>query len=330
MGPLRQTSLVAISDSSQIALARRVAHEGAQRVGMDPRRIGEAEIVAVELATNLLHHAGSGCLLVNAFVPEATLEIVSVDHGPGMANVEECLIDGYSTGSTPGLGLGSIRRLSSHMEAYSWPGKGTVLAAQLAVGAPIHSLPGVICVALEGEEASGDRWAQVGRDGKELYLLVDGLGHGMYAAAAAEMAVEIFLGATSASPAALIELMHGPMRSTRGAAVVVVALDREKRSLQFAGIGNISAGLFAPDGRGSNLVSHNGTVGHQMRRVQMFEYPWNGAMRLVAHSDGLTTKWKLGDYPGLSQAGPAVMAGVLFRDFRRERDDATVMVVGLD
>ena len=45
------------------------------------------------------------------------------------------------------------------------------------------------------------------------------------------------------------------------------------------------------------------------------------------HSDGLTGRWSLGDYPGLLRRHPAVIAGVLYRDSLRGRDDATIVVV---
>ena len=44
------------------------------------------------------------------------------------------------------------------------------------------------------------------------------------------------------------------------------------------------------------------------------------------HSDGLATQWQLDRYPGLAARHPSVIAGVLYRDFRRERDDVTVLV----
>jgi hypothetical protein len=64
-----------------------------------------------------------------------------------------------------------------------------------------------------------------------------------------------------------------------------------------------------------------------MRRVQEFSYPWEPDATLVVHSDGLSTRWRPESYPGLQRHDPAVMAGVLFRDFARARDDASVIVV---
>ena len=50
--------------------------------------------------------------------------------------------------------------------------------------------------------------------------------------------------------------------------------------------------------------------------------------KLLLHSDGLGTHWRTDAYPGLMTRHPALVAGVLYRDFRRRRDDVTVLVVG--
>jgi hypothetical protein len=46
----------------------------------------------------------------------------------------------------------------------------------------------------------------------------------------------------------------------------------------------------------------------------------------VLHSDGISTHWSLSDYPGLAQHDPAIITGVVYRDFARGNDDATIVV----
>jgi hypothetical protein len=77
----------------------------------------------------------------------------------------------------------------------------------------------------------------------------------------------------------------------------------------------------------NSLVSYNGTVGHEVRKIQEFVYPWPKGGLLVMHSDGLGTQWRLDRYPGLVAKHPSLLAGVLYRDFNRGRDDVTVLVV---
>ena len=96
--------------------------------------------------------------------------------------------------------------------------------------------------------------------------------------------------------------------------------------LTFAGVGNIAARIYAGSESRQNLVSLNGTAGHQCDRIQDFSYPWPEDGLLVLHSDGLSTGTGLESYPGLAARDPALIAGVLYRDFCRGRDDATVVV----
>jgi hypothetical protein len=83
------------------------------------------------------------------------------------------------------------------------------------------------------------------------------------------------------------------------------------------------------DGTSANrhLVSHNGTVGHTMRKVQEFSFPWPTGALLILHSDGLGTHWDLAAYPGLVTRHPALISAVLYRDYHRGRDDVSVVVL---
>jgi hypothetical protein len=64
-----------------------------------------------------------------------------------------------------------------------------------------------------------------------------------------------------------------------------------------------------------------------MPRVQEFKVDWPQDGILIMHSDGLQTRWDLSAYPGLLARKPALIGGVLFRDFQRQRDDGSVAVV---
>ena len=90
------------------------------------------------------------------------------------------------------------------------------------------------------------------------------------------------------------------------------------------GVGNIN-GVMISGADVKRMVSHNGTAGHLAPRIREFTYPFTAAPAVLLHSDGLTSRWDLGDYPGLGAAHPSLIAGVLFRDFRRGRDDASVV-----
>ena len=69
-----------------------------------------------------------------------------------------------------------------------------------------------------------------------------------------------------------------------------------------------------------------GIVGHEMRKVQSFSYPWLASSVLILQSDGVSANWNAANYPGLMQHEPALIAAVLYRDLCRGTDDATVVV----
>jgi hypothetical protein len=97
-------------------------------------------------------------------------------------------------------------------------------------------------------------------------------------------------------------------------------------TLLYAGVGNIAAVVLSR-GTSRSLVSHNGTLGVATSKIQEFKSEWPSDGVLVVHSDGLQSRWDLSPYAGLLARHAAVIGGALLRDFRRQRDDASVLVV---
>jgi hypothetical protein len=73
-------------------------------------------------------------------------------------------------------------------------------------------------------------------------------------------------------------------------------------------------------------LSTEGIVGYQMRTVRGIQRPWAPGDSLVLSSDGLSGRWNFSRYPGLLQRTPVLIASVLFRDFSRDNDDATIVI----
>jgi hypothetical protein len=155
-------------------------------------------------------------------------------------------------------------------------------------------------------------------------MVVDGLGHGVFAAEAAHEAERVLAQAKDISPEHLLQDVHDALRKTRGAAVAIAKIQPAKGLLTFSGVGNVSASIVS-SGLSRSMASHNGTVGHQVQRLQEFTYPWNADSILIMHSDGLATRWDLDRYPGIWSKHPSIVAAILHRDFCRGRDDVTVL-----
>jgi anti-sigma regulatory factor (Ser/Thr protein kinase) len=324
-------ALIPVVEASQPSAVRFAARALVDRLGFseaDSYRVG---LVATELATNLVKHARGGEVLLRATAgKQAELEIIALDKGPGIANLAVSFEDGRSTAGTTGIGLGAARRMSDEFDIYSGIPHGTVVLARIRPKAADRQ-PGVfevsgVSVAKAGESECGDAWTlSLGRDCLTAFV-ADGLGHGHFAAQAASAAVAAAaLGTSRGGCAKTLEVVHDGIRHTRGAAAAMVEVALPRRLVTFAGVGNISASI-VNNGTLRQAVSHNGTLGHQARVFREYSYPWNEGSLLVMYSDGLGTHWSLTSYPGLQMRHPAVIAGVLYRDFNRGRDDVTVVV----
>jgi hypothetical protein len=260
--------------------------------------------------------------------------VLSLDEGPGMSDVGRCLRDGFTTGSTPGTGLGAVQRLADEFSVFSQPGQGSVIAARVVQrpppGAARSALPaveiGAVCLPAPGESVSGDGWALTVHGVVASLMVADGLGHGPQAAQASDAALAVFRAAAQAGPSETLVRAHDLMRSTRGAAVAMARLDATANTVVFSGAGNI-AGRIISGVEDRSLLSQHGTVGVQIRRLQDIHYPWPEAAAVMLHSDGFVTRWDVARAPGLLQCHPLVIAGWLVRHHLRGRDDATVVVV---
>lgn len=321
---------VPIDDATRVGQARRLASQLAQRIGFDEEDGGRVALVATELATNVLKHAGRGTLQVQVVAGEGGegIEVTAVDRGPGF-DVAACLADGMSTAGTKGIGLGALHRQAQVLDIHA-DARGSVVMARMYARQRKHRdlRYGTSQRALGGAEVCGDGWGIAWNGVDCAVMLVDGLGHGGPAHVAAQAATRAFFDTRASDPAQAIDSLHGAMSGTRGGAVAIASYDGTQHALRFAGIGNVSAALHAGEGS-RGLASHPGIVGVQFRRARAFDFAQAGGKLLILHSDGLFTRWNLRDYPGLANRHPAVIAAVLLRDFDRGRDDATVVVAAL-
>jgi serine/threonine-protein kinase RsbT len=117
---------LAIKDSDDVVRVRQHVRMRAVEIGMS--LVDQTKIVtaASELARNTLDYGGGGRVRVEIVQNGARrgLRLIFEDEGPGIADVQAALADGFSTGGGLGLGLGGAKRLSNEFEIKSMPGKG--------------------------------------------------------------------------------------------------------------------------------------------------------------------------------------------------------------
>jgi anti-sigma regulatory factor (Ser/Thr protein kinase) len=321
-----------LDERSQVGDARRAAVKLAESQGFDAQLAGKVGLAVTEIASNVLKHAGNGRLLLQSLHRDGIggVEVIGLDKGPGIADVAASLRDGHSTSGTMGGGLGALSRMSDSFEIFTQPGRGTAVRLELwAKPLPPLARPlefGGLCIPMRGEPVCGDGWAVEEWRDQLSVLLADGLGHGVSAHEAARAAIDTFRAHPQDEPGAILHACHGVLARTRGAALATAKVYAAAERGTFAGVGNIVCRVEASTAN-RHLVSHNGTVGHALRKVQEFAFPWPRGALLVLHSDGLVTHWDFGTYPGLTSRHPALIAAVLYRDYDRGRDDVSIVVI---
>jgi anti-sigma regulatory factor (Ser/Thr protein kinase) len=326
-----------IDDASRIGEARRHAARLCADHGWDEVGAGRLALIITELGTNLLRHATGGRLLIALRTAFDDAEVISIDDGPGILNVERAMEDGVSTGDgSPGTGLGAVRRLAASLAIHSSVPQGTVCVARVGrtVDALTRSSPnrgeayafGAICVPIRGETVCGDSWGVALDGGNATVLVADGLGHGIHAAQASQAALDVFVDGAGSDLRELVGDTHTHLQTTRGAALCALRIDGDAQTVHCAGAGNVAvrvvSGVFD-----RSMITQHGTVGVQIRKPDQssLQMPPHGLV--IVHSDGLASRWDTAGILPVLERDPTLAAAILFRNFSRGRDDATVVVV---
>ncbi|GGM45713.1 serine/threonine protein kinase [Longimycelium tulufanense] len=121
------SATMSIRTELDIVRVRQATRRAAVTAGFSLVEQTKLVTAAEELARNTLVHGGGGQVHVELVADTPTVRLTFVDSGPGISDVDQALVDGFTTSSGPGLGLGGARRLVDEFTIDSTPGHGTTV-----------------------------------------------------------------------------------------------------------------------------------------------------------------------------------------------------------
>jgi len=325
-GPTRNESALILLRSKLAAIAHRIGIPDIKRENM--------LLVASELVHNNIKHAGGSGMIQVWMQPGPTLDILSLDYGPGITDLHRAEQDGYSTANTFGKGLGAIRRLSDESYVYTQPEQmsgikkwsGTIFLARFILGSNkdlTQKKIGLFSRSLSDNRYNGDRiyWQRSGERLRWLHL--DGLGHGEEALTASANLAEHL--SQSQHLDTVLAKVDRQLENTRGAVGIVCEVDLAERDLQLLGVGDMHAHVL--DQEQMQLLSFApGILGKEHRSTSPFQARLGKRALIVTASDGIRRNWDTENFVGLFNHHPQLIAYTLGNIMGRVSDDQSVFV----
>ncbi|AEV99334.1 serine/threonine protein kinase [Niastella koreensis] len=322
------------NDRSYFAILKKEIRALAHTLNFNERQIGEIDIIVAEMASNLVKHAGGGQILARLVRHNDNegIELISIDNGAGINDVNKMVRDGESTGNTLGLGLGAMQRLSDTFQIYSVKSWGTIILCRKYVnGLTLHLKPPFaeirsVVVPKPGETKCGDSFFHIENKNHIKLFLADGLGHGAEAARAVQEAGIAFANCQELDPPDILRYINLNVRKTRGLVGTVAIYDIAKKTWNLCGVGNISTKISGPT-MSKNYMSYNGIIGLNLPRVMnSHQIVHEKGQYLIMCSDGLRSRWETLKYTGILRYDLTILAASLNKDFTRTTDDSSVAI----
>jgi len=174
-----------------------------------------------------------------------------------------------------------------------------------------------------GLNVNGDAYVTEEWNGQTLVAVIDGLGHGEEACIASTQAKEYILQNRIKDVEPLILGLHADLHATRGIAIGLAKIDRTTNQLFFCGIGNIEVHIIGEPPM--HPASLDGIVGMNLRKVKRYEYRYDSLKAVILHSDGISSKFEISDYPA-SYEHPQETSEQILNEWGQKEDDATIVI----
>lgn len=332
LGGLDSNATLPILDQASVSLVRQRIRE----LDAPKNAIDRACLVASEIGTNQLRHAHAGYVALRSIERDGAkgIEITGVDRGSGIEDVGAALDASLRREGSLGVGIGSIRRLSSEVDFDIRMTEGTRIVARVfddddSLPVPRRREIGIYGRPFPGERTSGDH-ASFHRTTRELVVGVcDGLGHGAPARVASVAAVNVFDQRPSAAIDETMHVIHQALPGTRGVVMALARLSEDEGTLETCSVGNIDGQICGPRKAkrisGTSAVLGARSAGPLKPRVERMAFPREELFLLA--SDGISSRVSIEEDLDLLRMHPIAIAEHIVRQFGRATDDALVLVV---
>lgn len=182
---------------------------------------------------------------------------------------------------------------------------------------------GVAARPLSGMTVNGDAYVIKEWNGQTLLAVIDGLGHGEEASIASSRAKNYIAAKYATGIEKIIQDLHEHMNDTRGVAAELVRIDRTTRQLLFCGIGNTETRIVGEPPM--HPASLDGIIGMNVRKTTRFAYRYDSLRAVVLHSDGISGRFELSDYPSVYDQ-PQKVADQIMTECGKKHDDAIIVI----
>jgi len=328
-----ETTLLIRSDADVI-LARTEGEKLARSIGMEKAQVADVAIAISELASNLVKHkVREGKIIIREIRAGENkgIEVVSSDLGPGIADIDQAMTDGYSTAASLGIGLPAVNRLMDEFQIRSNIGEGTLVTTRKWVKPEMPYIPvseldlSVFSRPVPGQRFNGDAYFVKRYEDKITFAVIDGLGHGQAAQEAAQAAVDCLENYYRRPFAEIFQLCHQRLKRTRGAAISLCRISLKDRVMTHAGIGNVQTRVYSSE-KAPAPFCMNGTLGVAMRTVKVDDYPLLENNTIIMFSDGISGRFSPDNIHGFLSLEPQRLAKRIMDNHAKDNDDATIIV----
>lgn len=306
--------------------------EQAQEMGFAKQKLHRLITAVSEIGTNVHKHAKQGWASFAQTENGRGIEILIVDEGPGIADLEKASQEGHSTvlGSL-GIGIAGAKRLSDDIHFESKVGEGTrvTIRAFLDIEAGVFEYSAV-SLPLPGEIYNGDACLIKEMDGDKLFVaILDGGGHGREAKEKTEIALayieQHFREPLESIISGCDKALIGSAKETgREKGVVLALCVVSKDKLIYLGVGDTKIKVISEEE--IHPLSRGGVLGFfRLPTLRVQEFNLAHEATIILATDGVMQRYSKQDLP--LEHNAAEIAAFIMNTYQRGTDDASVIVI---